>query len=92
MDVKNGNTPPSFRSGSPTTEARELAHLLGNPLHIIAGRARLLLKKMPENETAKRNLDIILSQAERMEEIIREFLDQAERRGERPGHPGEGLK
>lgn len=92
MDDKNGNRPLSRQPGSAATEARELAHRLGNPLHVIAGRARLLIKKMPGNETAKRNLDIILSQAERMEGIIREMLDQVDCREERPGQKREELK
>ncbi|MFC1888692.1 hypothetical protein ACFL4G_02935 [Thermodesulfobacteriota bacterium] len=57
MDGKNGNSPPSCPEGGATAEARDLAHRLGNPLHIIAGRARLLMKKMPGNKTAKRNLN-----------------------------------
>ncbi len=44
-------------------EVRNLLHYLGNKLHVIAGRADRLKRKLPGNETADKNLSIILSQS-----------------------------
>jgi signal transduction histidine kinase len=43
---------------------RDLIHELGNKLHVIAGRADRLRRKLPENELAEKNLSIILDQSE----------------------------
>jgi len=43
-------------------EVRDLLHDLGNKLHVIAGRADRLKRKLADNETADQNLSIIVSQ------------------------------
>ena len=60
----------------PTIEdiIQDIAHQLGNPLHIIGGRVQLLLRKMPGDPYLVRNLHIITSQVEQMSLIIQEAL------------------
>ncbi len=53
---------------------QDMAHQLGNPLHIIGGRVQLLLRKMPGDPYLERNLNIITSQVEHMSMIIQEAL------------------
>lgn len=57
----------------PSTDSQanvELLHDMGNRLHIIAGRANLLRRKMVGNDVAERNLTIILSQSKRADKIL----------------------
>jgi len=58
-----------------------MAHELGTPLNVIAGRAKLLGRDGIAAEDVKRNAGIIGEQAERMTLIMRQLLDFA-RRGE----------
>ena len=47
-----------------------LAHEIGTPLNIISGRAELLRKKFEDQNEVRKNLDIIVQQAERITKII----------------------
>ncbi len=47
------------------------AHELNQPLTSIIGYAQLALRKLPEEAETRRSLDIILSEGERMAEIVR---------------------
>ena len=83
-----------FHSGpgsppGPRKKIEEFAHRLGNPLHVIAGRARLLHKRLSGDEYAIRNLDIIISQAERMFDIINDMIGAGEK-GEQGKPSGKG--
>jgi signal transduction histidine kinase len=51
-----------------------LAHEIGTPLNIIAGRAELAMRRLGDNEEAKKNLTIIVQQTERITKIIRQLL------------------
>jgi len=56
-----------------------MAHELGTPLNVIAGRAKLLSREGIEAEDVQRNARIIGDQAERMTLIMRQLLDFARR-------------
>ena len=65
--------------------AAGIAHELGTPLAVVAGRARQLASKaVPEEETTAVARGIA-EQADRMAGIIRQLLDFARRRGPKPG-------
>lgn len=65
--------------------AAGIAHELGTPLSVVAGRARQLAAgTVPAAETATAAKNIA-EQADRMAGIIRQLLDYARRRGPRPG-------
>ncbi len=55
--------------------AAEVAHEIGTPLNVITGRAEVLERAVPREHPDRRNLDVILSQAERIKGIIRALLD-----------------
>jgi len=55
--------------------AAEVAHEIGTPLNVISGRAEVLDRIVPRDHPERRNLEIILSQAERIKTIIRALLD-----------------
>jgi len=61
------------------TLAAGLAHEIAAPLHVIRGRAEMLLKREHESGT-ERNLRIISAQIERITHIVRNLLDYARRR------------
>ena len=54
--------------------ASGLAHEIGTPLNIIAGRADLTMRKLGDNNEAKKNLGIIVQQTERITKIIQQLL------------------
>jgi len=59
--------------------ASGIAHELGTPLNVIAGRAGLISSaEMPKSEIAE-SADVIRAQADRMTKIIRQLLDFARR-------------
>jgi len=61
--------------------ASGLAHELGTPLNVVAGRAKMVVNG--ELETAEENVEnarIIVDQAERMTRIVRQLLDFARHR------------
>jgi signal transduction histidine kinase len=65
-----------------------MAHELGTPLNVIAGRAQLIARQSLTGEEAQRSARIIGEQAERMTAIMRQLLDFA-RRGQAHKQPVE---
>lgn len=61
--------------------ASGLAHELGTPLNVIAGRARLMEEARLPQEQLSSHIRSILEQTERMTSTIRQLLDFARRRG-----------
>jgi signal transduction histidine kinase len=59
--------------------AAGLGHEIAAPLHVIRGRADMLLKRT-DDEAARRNLRIITGQIDRITLIVRNLLDFARRR------------
>jgi two-component system, NtrC family, sensor kinase len=57
--------------------ASSVAHELGTPLNVIAGRARLIVE---DARDAQVHAAIVIDQAERITKIIRQLLDYARRR------------
>ncbi|HVP36668.1 MAG TPA: histidine kinase dimerization/phospho-acceptor domain-containing protein, partial [Terriglobales bacterium] len=53
----------------------QVAHELRNPMTIIGGFARSILKKIPPGDENCKSLEIIASQTERMEDLLTNFLD-----------------
>ncbi|XXX75524.1 HAMP domain-containing sensor histidine kinase [Sorangium sp. So ce134] len=60
--------------------ASGIAHELGAPLQVIAGRARMLVDRDVSGDEVPANGQIILEQSQRMTQIIRQLLDFARRR------------
>ncbi len=60
--------------------AAEIAHEVGTPLNVIAGRARATQKKAGDPEVVTRNAEIIAEQTARITRIIQRLLDFARRR------------
>jgi signal transduction histidine kinase len=63
--------------------AAGIAHELGTPLNVIAGRAKMLRRGDVDKTVAQDYLVAISEQAERATSIIRQLLDFARRRGPR---------
>jgi two-component system, NtrC family, sensor kinase len=63
--------------------ATSVAHELGTPLNVVAGRARLVTENAGE---APAHARIIIDQTERMTKIIRQLLDYARRRPPQKGN------
>ncbi|MCC6750619.1 MAG: HAMP domain-containing protein [Deltaproteobacteria bacterium] len=61
--------------------ASGIAHELGTPLNVVAGRAKMIATKEVVGDEALDNAKIIVEQSERMAGIIRQLLDFARRRG-----------
>jgi signal transduction histidine kinase len=55
--------------------AAKVAHEIGTPLNVIAGRAEALGRTVPADHLERRHLDLILRQTERITGIIRALLD-----------------
>ena len=64
--------------------AAGIAHELGTPLNVIAGRVKMLRRGNVEPDVAGEYLAAVAEQAERMTVIIRQLLDFAGRREPRP--------
>jgi signal transduction histidine kinase len=60
--------------------AAEIAHEVGTPLNVIAGRARAMAKKADNPDAVTKNADIIAEQAARITRIIQRLLDMARRK------------
>jgi signal transduction histidine kinase len=60
--------------------AAEIAHEIGTPLNVIAGRARTMAKKAEQPDQVTKNADIIAEQASRITRIIQRLLDMARRK------------
>ncbi len=52
-----------------------LAHEVGTPLNIIAGRAELILRALPPDSPLREDLDVIVAQIDRISSLIRAALD-----------------
>ncbi len=59
------------------TFAMGIAHEVSTPLGIIVGRAEQLLSRVRDDERAERSAQGIMKQAERIQHIVRRFLDMA---------------
>lgn len=59
--------------------AAGLAHEIGAPLHVIRGRAEMLLKREPSAEVRERNLRIIVDQISRITLVVQNLLDFSRR-------------
>ncbi|MEZ4647816.1 MAG: ATP-binding protein [Candidatus Eisenbacteria bacterium] len=57
--------------------AAGLAHEIGTPLGVIAGRAEVLQRRLAGNEQAGQSLEIVLEQIDRISRIVRSMLDFA---------------
>jgi signal transduction histidine kinase len=64
----------------------EIAHEVGTPLNVIAGRARAIQRKAKDPETVEKNAGIIAEQTARITRIIQRLLDFARRKVGAPEH------
>ena len=64
--------------------AAEIAHEVGTPLGVIAGRARSIQKKSADRETVEKNAQIVAEQTARITRIIQRLLDFARRKAGAP--------
>jgi signal transduction histidine kinase len=55
--------------------ASSLAHEVGTPLNVVSGRAEAMLKELPESQPARKDLQIIVRQIDRIARIIGSVLD-----------------
>jgi signal transduction histidine kinase len=62
--------------------AASLAHEIGSPLHVIAGRARFAADRAEPHEM-RENLEVIATQADRITRVVEQLLSVARRRGPR---------
>ena len=74
-----------------------IAHEVGTPLNIIAGRAELMLRALPKDSPLREDLDIIITQIDRISRMIRAALDpfrqrEPERATIAPGSVTEALR
>jgi signal transduction histidine kinase len=60
--------------------AAEIAHEVGTPLNVIAGRARATQRKSSDPDTVEKNATIIAEQTARITRIIQRLLDFARRK------------
>jgi signal transduction histidine kinase len=60
--------------------ASGLAHEIGTPLNIIAGRAKMTKTSLGENNDAQKNQDIILDQTRKITKIIQQLLGFARKK------------
>jgi signal transduction histidine kinase len=67
--------------------AAEIAHEVGTPLNVIAGRARSIQKKSKDPEAVEKNAEIVAEQTARITRIIQRLLDFTRRK---VGTPGKG--
>lgn len=57
--------------------ASEVAHEVGTPLNVIAGRAGIIQQALPPEHAVHRHLETIARQVERITAILRQLLDYA---------------
>jgi signal transduction histidine kinase len=60
--------------------AAEIAHEVGTPLNVIAGRARSIQRKSKDPETVEKNAAIVAEQTARITRIIQRLLDFTRRK------------
>jgi two-component system, NtrC family, sensor kinase len=75
--ARDGELLDAERVATMGTFAMGIAHEVGTPLGVIVGRAEQLLGKVHDDERVARGAQIILTQADRIQLIIRRFLDMA---------------
>ncbi|WP_018867171.1 MULTISPECIES: ATP-binding protein [unclassified Thioalkalivibrio] len=59
--------------------AAGVAHELGTPLGIIAGRVQRAIRRLPEADPARKEMEALQAELERVETIVRQLLDFARR-------------
>jgi len=64
--------------------AAGVAHELGTPLGIVAGRAQRAVRRLPEGDPARKEMQELLVELERVEGIVRQLLDFARRNPLKP--------
>lgn len=64
------------RLASAGQTAAQFAHEVGTPLNLISGHVQLLQMHLGENEAARKRLETITTQIERIEKIVRTMLDR----------------
>ena len=74
-----------------------IAHEVGTPLNIIAGRAELMQHALPKDSPLRQDLDVIITQIDRISRMIRAALDpfrqrEPERVAVAPGSVTEALR
>jgi signal transduction histidine kinase len=74
-----------------------IAHEVGTPLNIIAGRAELMLRALPADSPLREDLNVIITQIDRISRMIRAALDpfrqrEPARAAVAPGSVGEELQ
>jgi signal transduction histidine kinase len=74
-----------------------IAHEVGTPLNIIAGRAELMLRALPKDSPLREDLDVVIAQIDRISRMIRAALDpfrqrEPERAATVPGSVTEALR
>jgi signal transduction histidine kinase len=67
----------SERAATMGTFALGMVHEVSTPLGVIVGRAEQLLSRAKDDERTTRNAQAILRQADRIQHIVRRFLDMA---------------
>ncbi|HUS31149.1 MAG TPA: ATP-binding protein [Kofleriaceae bacterium] len=60
--------------------AAEIAHEVGTPLNVIAGRAKSMKRKSKDPEAVEKNAEIVAEQTARITRIIQRLLDFARRK------------
>jgi two-component system NtrC family sensor kinase len=65
------------RAATMGTFAMGIAHEVATPLSVIVGRSEQLLGRVRDDERAAHGAEVILAQADRIQQIIRRFLDMA---------------
>src|SRR6185312_2756082 len=60
--------------------AAEIAHEVGTPLNVIAGRARSIQRKSKDPEAVEKNAGIVAEQTARITRIIQRLLDFTRRK------------
>ncbi|HZS32794.1 MAG TPA: HAMP domain-containing sensor histidine kinase [Methylomirabilota bacterium] len=60
--------------------ATEVAHEIGTPLNVIAGRAEMLERLLPPDHPGRRHLALIQAQSDRIGGIVRTLLEYSRRR------------
>jgi two-component system NtrC family sensor kinase len=56
--------------------AAQFAHEVGTPLNLISGHVQLLRNEIPEDDPARKRLEVIGAQISRIEGIVRSMLDK----------------
>ena len=71
--------------------AAEIAHEVGTPLNVIAGRARSIQKKSKDPDAVEKNAEIVAEQTARITRIIQRLLDFTRRKVGTPEHAAVNL-